>query len=439
MEIRVGVVGPEDSVMQVMKVGKHYKELNLIPYVYEKTEETEEIIIRNKEWIDQWFFSGQAPYYFALSKGIITEEEASYTLLNGSSLLGTLLEAFLKEGRILKNLSLDTIEVDEVNTPRHPLYNKGITIHTHSYSGYLPSEEIIQFHKNLYKKGHIDVAITCIKSVYDELLKIGIPVYRVVQSELAIQRTLEHVKEKGQVNWYRKSQLVVIGVEVIRPASSFEEHHISFKVKHQELELNRVLLQFTEEINGSIVQIGDGLHFIYTTKGELDLFKKNHTVRSISDEIYVNSTLHVRIGIGYGLTVLDAEHNVRIAFEHARQHKESVVITINEEKEVKVNHEDDRNVSYQTRNLGKQWEELFKDANINSTIVSKIESLSNHYKQNAITSQELSRWLKGTERNARRILAEMERIGMARVSGEESGQRGRPRKIYDFQFEKLGK
>jgi hypothetical protein len=434
LKIRVGVVGPEDSVGQMMKVSEHFKELHLIPYVYEQTEEAEEIITRNKAWVDQWLFSGQAPYYFALSKGIITQNEASYVPLNGSSLLGTILEAFVKEGRILHRLSLDTIQEDEIERARHSFSLSELTIYTNSYIGYMPAEEIIQTHQKLYENNQIDAVVTCINAVYVALREIGVPAYRVVQSELAVHRALGYIKEKGQTNWYRKSQLVIMGVEIIFPSTSADDFQFSFKQKHQELELKRVLLDVTDEMNGSIVQIGDGLHFIYTTRGELDLFTKNKSLLTIIDEIYINSRFHVRIGLGYGLTVLEAEQNVRLAFEHARTYKEPVVIIINEDKEVILEHEESDQVSYQTRSHGEDWEVLFKDASISATLVSKIASLANHYGQSTITSQDLSRWLKSTERNARRILAEMERIGIAKVSGEESGQRGRPRKIYTIQI-----
>jgi hypothetical protein len=415
-----------------MRVGEHFKELNLIPYVYERTEETELIISRNKEWVDQWLFSGQAPFYFALTKGVISEEEASYVPLNGSSLLGTLLEAFVKEDRILYNLSIDTIQEEEVEKARHSFHLSELTIYSNSYFGYVPAEEIIKSHQELYENGKIDAVITCINAVYVALKGMGIPTYRVVQSELAVHRALGYIKEKGQTSWYRKSQLVVMGVELIYSKTSTEEYQFSFKQKHQELELKRVLLDLAEEINGSIVQIGDGLHFIYSTRGEMDLYTRNKNLHSIIEEIRINSRLNIRIGLGYGLTVLEAEQNVRIAFEHARTYKEPVVVIINEDKEVVVQLEENDQVSYATRNHGEEWEHLFRDASISATLVSKIESLANHYGQSTITSQDLSRWLKSTERNARRILAEMERIGIAKVSGEESGQRGRPRKIYEI-------
>lgn len=434
MKIRIGVVGPEDSVDQIMKAGGHFKELELVPYVYKQTEETEEIINHNKGWIAQWFFSGQAPYYYALSKGLITEEEGSFTPLNGSSLLGTLLQAFVKEGRILQHLSLDTLQMEEVEKVKDYFSLHDLSIQSNSYSGYMPAEEMIDFHKKLFTAGEIDAAITCIKSVYTALMEMGIPAYRVVPSELAVQRALGFIKERAQSSWFRKSQLVILGVEVIHTTTSGGEHEFSFKVKHQELELKRVLLDFVEKINGSIVHLGDGLFYIYTTRGELELFTKIKSIQSIIDECYVNSRLSVRIGIGYGQTVLAAEEHVRIAFRHAREEKVPVVITINEDKEVSKYLDEKDPVAFQARNKGIEWEKIFKDASISSALAAKIASLAQHYEKLSLSSQDLARWLNSTERNARRILAEMERIGIAKVVGQESIGRGRPRKVYELTY-----
>ncbi|MDQ0268212.1 hypothetical protein [Cytobacillus purgationiresistens] len=439
MKIRVGVVGPSDSVKQMMEVGEQYKDLSLIPFVYDNTEETEQIIIKNKAWVDQWLFSGQAPYYFALSKGVITEHEATFTPLNGASLLAVLLQAYIKEEKVLKRFSLDTIQAEEIEKGLNPLVDHNILFHLNAYEGYMPAEEMIKFHKKLYESGKVDAAITCLNTVYQELSAANIPVYRIIQSELSLHRSLEHIREKGHVSWYKKSQLVIIGVEMIQSSSlSHDEQLFSFKVKHQVLELKRVLLQVTEEVNGSIVQIGDGIHYIYTTRGELELYMRNQSMISICDEIYIHSKLFARVGVGYGLTVLDAEENVGIAFDHAREKKVPVVVTVNEEKEVTIYLDDGEEISFYTRKYGREWEKIFKDAGISPKIVSKIESLSVHYQKTAITSQDLAHWLKSTDRNARRILVEMERLGLAKVSGEESGHRGRPRKIYELQINQIG-
>lgn len=433
MNIRVGVVGPEDSLIEMMKVGQHFPDLHLIPFVYEKTEETEDIIANNSTSVDQWFFSGQSPYYYALNKGLITEDNASYIPLHGSSFLTTLLEAFLQEGKIHSNISLDTIQVNEIDQSMPSLLNNGLTIQCHSYDGYIPSDDIIEFHQRLYEQGKSEIAFTCIRSVYNELKALQIPVYRVIQREYATHQALEQVREKGQVSLYKKSQLVILGIEVMH-TTRLQDNYYSFKLKHQELELKRVLLDFTENINGSIVKIGDDLHFIYTTRGELEYFQANRSLHEVMKEINVNSNLQTRIGVGYGITVLEAEQNVRMAFDHARTYDEAVVIEVTEEKEVLVSLNPTDQLSFQTQSVGDMWENHIKDAHISSSVVSKIMSLANHYNKETLTSQDLSRWLKSTERNARRILSELEKANLAVVTGEESGQRGRPRKIYKLMF-----
>ena len=136
-----------------------------------------------------------------------------------------------------------------------------------------------------------------------------------------------------------------------------------------------------------------------------------------------------------GFQILEAEHHVRLAFQHARKHESSIVISVNEDKTVTEILPSSESITYALNNWGNEWKEVFKEASVSSAIVSKILSLSRHYDKEEITSQDLSRWLKSTERNGRRILTEMERIGIVEISGEEqSGGRGRPRKLYRFQL-----
>ncbi|KAB2336651.1 hypothetical protein F7731_09830 [Cytobacillus depressus] len=437
MKIRIGVIGPKDSVNQIMKTGAQMEELELIPFFYENIEETQGIILNNQDRIDQWFFSGQAPYYYALAKGYMTKEAGSYIPLNGSSLLSTLLESFVKEGKIIYRFSLDSIQQDEMEKACGFFNHQDFTIYTNPYHGYMPAEKMIEFHKELYEKGQTDVAITCLNAVYTKLKELGIPAFRVAHSELAIQRGLDFLIARGRASWYRQSQLVILGVEVIYPSAVQEGYNMPFKLKHQELDLMRILLHFVEEINGSLAKMGNGLFFIYTTRGDLDYLQKQRELQALIDEIRINSELPVRIGIGYGYTVLEAEQHVRIAFEQVRTYNEPVIIAVNENKEITEVIGQNKQLTFQTRNLGTRWEELFKDANISSAHVMKIKSFAHHHRQTDITAQELARWLKSTERNARRILSEMEQIGLANVIGEESTGRGRPRKVYELQFHRL--
>ncbi|WP_202081003.1 hypothetical protein [Caldalkalibacillus salinus] len=433
MNIRLGIVGPEDSVRRISAFAQDIDHIQVLPLPYQRTEETEQIIQAHRDHVDQWFFSGQAPYYFAREKALIREEEAYYPHLYGSSLLGTLLQAVYDKGECLHRVSLDTIQEAEIHAVQTDMQIQPLTFYTYPYTGYLPAEDIIRFHTEKYKAGKIDVALTCIQEVYQALQRSGIPCYRVVPSRLVIQQVLDMLKERGQTTWYKKAQIAIIGVEVLFSSpSEMEERFYSYKMKHQELDLKQLLLDYAEIVQGSFIQVGDGLHFIYTTRGELDDHLEDYPPYHFLEEAHVQSKLHVRMGIGYGLTALQAEQNVRTALQYGRQYDTPVVVSVNEDKEVTEYLQEDL-VSYQQRGLGSRWEKKVKDAHIGPSVVSKIETFARRYGQDTITAHELSQWLKGTERNARRILREMEKVGLVKVTGEEQpGHRGRPRKVYQL-------
>lgn len=432
----MGLVGPKDSVEEAMKVADTISGLKLIPFIYSQTEETKTIIQENRHNIEQWLFSGPVPYKFALAEKLIEEHEADYIRMHGSSLLGAILEAIMTEGKVLKRLSLDTISKTEISQMLEQFDLKGLHIQTSEQKTYSPADKLIAFHESLFRSNEVDAVLTCIHSVFKGLQAKKIPVYRIHVSELAAHRALSIIKERGLTKSYRMKQLAMVGVEIIY-ASQGDQRNETFKIRKQELELNRVLLNFTEEINGSMMKMDNGTYFTYTTRGELELYTRSHSIIDLKNEIFVNSKLQVRIGLGFGQTVLESEENVRTAIDLARSENSSSIISIDENKQVSEITADDFSLIYDQRKSERDRRGIDRDAKISLSIIGKIESLSKHYQKEKITSLDLSRWMKSTERNARRILAEMERMGYANVVGEEFGQRGRPRKIYRLIFLKM--
>jgi hypothetical protein len=418
-----------------MSVGGEFNNVELTPCPYTNLKEIDEIFANNKYSVDQWMFSGQVPYHYALSNSLMEKNDGSFAELYGSSFLGTLLEAQVKEEKIFKSISLDTIKQKRIEMNKEFFSLQSINFHSYSYEEFVPTQDLVDFHQALYENGDIQVAFTCIQAVYKQLKAKNIPCYRVIPSDLAILTTLEVLIERAHSLRYRKSQIAIVGIEVMHTAASLEEMHYSHKMKIKELELKRLMLQFAEEVNGSFVQFGDGLFLLFTTRGELELHLEGNSMLQLINDIEMQSELKIRLGLGFGETVLAAEENVRQAFHHAREKKTPTLVCVNEDREVTEFFNSSEKLSFQSRSIGKEWEEKLKDLTISPTIVSKIKSLAQYYQKEVITSQDLAGWLKSTERNARRILTELERSGLVKVSGEEqSGHRGRPRKIYTLSF-----
>ncbi|SEQ38615.1 hypothetical protein [Piscibacillus halophilus] len=429
MKFQIGVIGPNDSIEKINEIGKSFNDLKLVTFPYEKTEETKEILENHKNQFDYWLLSGPVPYKYAIDHNLLGLNDGHFARLHGSSLFGTLLEANIKEGRIIESVSLDSIGEEEIKQVGDSYAIQHIKINIKASNTYIPSSELSDFHQELYESGKTDVALTCVRSVYLELKKRGVPVYRVLQSDLSIYSALSHLRERAFAKQFEKKQFVILGVEILYPKKT-DSKSISFKLMRQELDLNRILIDFVEKINGSLVSMGKGLFYIYTTKGEIELFQKYHSPYQLIKEMEAASGLSVQVGIGYGSTVLEANDHVQVAFNYVQKNDEASIVIIDEDKNVIEYNTDNEHLQYQLKSSVSKWKEKLQSGSISASKLSKIESLAYHYQCFEITSSDLANWLNSTERNARRLLAEMERIGVVEVIGEEANGRGRPKKIY---------
>ncbi|UOQ43265.1 hypothetical protein MUN89_15200 [Halobacillus salinarum] len=431
MKATIGVIGPEDSVKRIMYVAEEFKDIQFIPYVYEDLEEIRSILLDHRTEVDQWFFSGVLNYSFAIDNQLVTKEEASFPPLHGSSFFGVLLEAQLVSEKVFTKVSIDTVSTEEFEKVLSFNRLNKLVYYNHPFEDFRDPDKLAESHKRLFEQDKTEVVITSIKSVYYNLKEYGVPVYRVTPSYLSIRMVIQYLEERAQSKRYRNSQVAIIGCRVQFDLVKLDELYYSFKMKYQELDLRRALLQISEKSRGSLMQLGDGLFFIFTTRGELseeaylDLF-------SLIEEVKLQANVDAIISIGFGETVSQAEQNVQLGFQNRPNKQDTTIIQVDEDQSITL-HDESSQISYQTVETGDAWKEKIKHAAISPGVVSKILAYAKQYHRLEFTSQDLSRWLNSTERNGRRILTEMEKSGLVEQCGEaQSGERGRPRKVYTF-------
>ncbi|WP_018923486.1 hypothetical protein [Salsuginibacillus kocurii] len=432
MYIRLGICGPEDSVRVVLQQANAMEGIKPLTFTYEDTERVADIVQAHDNQVDHWLFTGPAPYDYVLTHKVVAKERASFPALYGANLLGKLHEAQYHKQHLLSHVSLDTIQEDRIQEVLSQFQlQEQLYVKTLSFEGYKNPDELVAFHKEQYEKGAIEAAFTCVRNVYNRLYALGVPVYRVYPSVDSVALTLKYIREHFSLTSFKKSQVAIIGLEV-RAEPRFNEDPNSYAKYYRELDLKKLLLNMAEQVHGSYVQMGDGLFFIYTTRGmveeaEQDLFRLVHDIRA-------QTQLKVQIGLGYGRTAGEAELHMRKALQESRELEDSVIRTIDEDKTVKENYEDQAALFYGQRKWGGIWKEQ-DTTPISPGMAEKIESLANYYNQRIVSPHELASWLHSSDRNARRVLTSLEKMGLARVSGEEqSGSRGRPRKIYELLF-----
>ncbi|HSO57369.1 MAG TPA: hypothetical protein VLQ66_03945 [Paenisporosarcina sp.] len=433
MKVKIGVIGPKDSVKRIVEIGQRYETIHFVPYMYTEVDEIEQILKNNKESVEQWFFSGQSPYYYAYERGWIKPEAAAYAPLQGSGFLGALLEGIFVENKIFKQASIDTLS-DEAIERNKQFYNlENIKFTTFPYEGYTPKEGIVEFHRQSFENGLSEVAFTCILSVHNELKKKGIPVFRVIPSDVSIMMIIDLLEERIYTARNKQSQIVLLGVEAILSEENSRNLPYSFRLKRQALLLHEILLSTAEVLQGSLMTLGDGLYFIYSTFGEIEEELQKGSIHQLIQRVEKQSGLKIRIGIGYGSTAMQAEQNVRRAFQHARQTDDPLLVLVDENENIRLVESPDSEMSYEQKHFGSEWNERFEGAAISLQTAFKVKAYSTQYRKKAFTAHDVALWMKSTDRNGRRIVTELERLGIISLAGEEQlASRGRPRKIYQF-------
>jgi hypothetical protein len=434
MNIRIGIVGPADSVQQIMSVAQEFENVAFTPFIYEDVYQVEHLILSNNKPIDQWFFSGILNYNYAIKKNLVTESQATHPPLYGSSFFGTLIEAQLDANTVFKKISMDTIPETEIKKALSFYQLESLEYTSFPFNDYTYIHKLADFHEKVYKDGDSDVAITSASHAYHKLKERGIPVYRITPSYLSIRLSLQLLVERAQADRFKKSQIAIIGCQVDYLLKQKDETFYTFRMKHKELDIIKSLLTLAEKINGSYVRLGDGLFFIYATRGEINHSTENY-IFQLSKALNDTDQWKVKFSIGFGENASQAEQHVQIGFKQKLDVHDHSIIMIDENLAItsKGGSDADDDFQFQTTSIGEEWERKIRKSGISVKVVSKLVSLTKHYNRTEFSSQDLSLWLKCSERNARRILLNLEKSKVIEQCGEnQSETRGRPRKLYCF-------
>lgn len=398
MNIRIGVIGPEDSVKQVLTVSKEFTDVEFIPFVYEDVYQVDELIMENPIPIDQWLFTGVLNYTYATEKKLVNKMNATFPPLYGSSFFATLLEAQLAEEKVFKKISIDTLADVEVEKILSFYQLDAIQYTNFPFSDYTYIHKLADFHEQAYQQGTADVAITSTSYAYTQLKEKGIPVYRMNPSYLSIQLSIELLIERAHANRFKRAQIAIIGASVDFHEDQDNVYYM-YKMKQDELDIRKEVLFLAEKVSGSFISTGDGSYLIYTNRGEIDGDAERYMI-DLSKKVDATHELKVHFSIGYGETASQAEQHVKLGLKQFRN--DHTIVIVDESKHVTIKKDDELEnaLQFPTVIIGKEWEKKIKESGVSYSVISKIVSLANHYHRTEFSSQDISGWLKSSERKS---------------------------------------
>ena len=277
MKLRLGILGADDTLEIILSVARKYEELDLMPIVYWEEEDVIDKLRSYAETVDMWLFSGKVPYSIAKAWGGISKP-MFYVPYTGSSLYRTLLHIANERRWKLELLSYDTFKpfaleqtFAEANIEAKPVFLK-------YYPSTISTQELSNYHYNLWRTNQTQGAVTCLRSAYLELQKRGVPVFRVLPAISSVEATLTVILRTQETLHFRDAQIAVQLIEVDTFVMMTKDRFSTDEIHRIELKVTKKLLEYTKKVQGSLKVAGPGRYVIFTTRGLVQGITGNFTL-----------------------------------------------------------------------------------------------------------------------------------------------------------------
>lgn len=431
MKLRLGYVGVEDTMEQVLSVIRSFPELHCLPLIHTSFEEIPGLLELHKDRVDAWLFSGPLPYQKALQA-----QDAGtpmyYIPYSGIGLYRTLCRIFYDKQLGCGELSFDLFEPRELKQIFKELGMEQAPLHLIAYTG--SDAELVEFHHRLWKEGHTQAAVTCVWLVQQKLEALGVPVYRVTPTDASIEGVLHAALRNQETLRFKEAQVAVQLMEADPFAGLTKEMFSTDELYRKELDMTRELLSYAKLVQGSLKPAGSGRFAVFTTRGAISEATRRFTALPELLTGQDSGAKPFRSGIGIGRSVYEAEILAGKALLHAREQEDGAWMVLLEDKTILGPLGKPEQLSYSS--VSQDLQAASDQSSLSVATLSKIESVLGKLGSDELSAHELAQHLQIMPRSARRILIQLEAAGFAEIIGEDTPHpRGRPRKRYRLRLE----
>ncbi len=435
MKLKVAVIGPPDLVALVAEVGRNYPGLSLIPVPYRHEAEALSLTLDYQTKVDIFLFAGPIPYEIASQQ--VKTIPMVYIPYTGAGLYRVLFQLTRDRvgdtGQAPLRISVDILKRHEVQERINEVGLLAEQLFVKEFRLGLQTSDIVQFHYDLWQKRQIDQAITCVTSVYERLLELGVPCYRIIPTQSAICDSLKLVQLEGKSLEVGNTQLAVCIVSI--RATGDDKATSDAEGERIREGINQMLASFGEQTQTLMYWSDQQDTTFVTTRGVIESLTGNFTRSPLVGEVSDALQLCISQGIGIGCTANEAERNAKEALSKAEMQGGGGCYAVLPNRAVLGPLGKGTQLSYSARSADPERLALAKQAGVSIGTLNKLVALNEQHGRSNLTTAELAQWFGISLRSARRLLNQLGQSNLAVVVGEEQPiHKGRPRQLYSLRL-----
>ncbi len=402
----VGVIGPPDLVPLVQQVaGRDFPQLAILPLPYRNEAEAVELARDRPPEVDAWLFTGAIPYTLAQQAGVL-DRPATYITYTGATLYRVLV-GLLSAGRPVGAVSIDTLDREQVV---EAFRDAALPVDGVKVLEYRPGRDaarFAEFHRSAARGAAGSIAITCVRSVYDEISG-GIETVRLAPAIVSVRSALQTIALACLGRVGADAQVVLGFIDLS--------------------EADQELADDVTALAGSLFTLHEGRYLLITTRGVLEETTGGLTRLPLLASL---SRRHMwaHVGLGVGRSAAEAEALARRALGRCRAAGPfAAMVSLGTGGDIMLAGADPTEtapdepvpVAVAARRSG-----------LSSTNLDRLKAMLDRHGEDGVTAGDVAEALNIEPRSARRTLKRLERAGVAQPIGRVlAGTTGRPPTIY---------
>lgn len=399
----IAVIGPADLVEEASEIVDATDGVRAIRLPYQHESETPALMRSTEAEVDGWLFTGIMAYALA-QRETASPTPATYVSNSHVGFLSALVRIAATHGRI-PHISVDTIPPEAIASSLASTEIDLAEVDTLDFAATMSSADVVDFHRRS-ARAHVDnIALTCVRSVYEEL-DGEIPIIRVRPSKEDIRRAAEMLV-LSIASERLLDQTAVVGLLTLD-----EDDDVTAALS---------------PLAGEIVRTAPGRYLVLTTRGPFEEATSSMTAAGFLEPL---ARRHPEVHMGFGLagSVAEASSRATHALSRARllgQHSAVVATRGGDDHILELR---------DTPATAPTLPTLQARTGIRLETLAQIKDAAATH-GGRITAPQLAERLGLVDRSARRILAKLVRGGGAlSKTADSSGAIGRPRTEYELRY-----
>jgi hypothetical protein len=299
-----------------------------------------------------------------------------------------------------------------------------------------PVADIAAFHLARYRAGDVDVCVTCLGAVYEELAAAGVPAMRIAHTRTVLRDALRQAHLAARLAITEAMQPAAVIVRSADPDAGRGAAPASYEGQRRRLEVRMAVVDLAEGLSGRIAELDAETLIVYASRTSVEAALSRLTV----DRSGPLGTLHrmsdLTMGIGIGSTVRAAEENARRALVMGERYGELHIGF--PDGEVQLASQEEVSASYRLRETRGPTLRVAERLGLGPLAFARLVRALGQVDVASLTATDLARAYGIEPRSARRLMTSLQRAGIATRMGVQGGPgAGRPQTVYRIDVAKL--